>query len=97
MKILLCLLAVSLQKEVFGLRVETSGSEFDKLDLGWMDEVPGFSQADREHGAVNEDEVGRRPWATQDDRRQNRTMTASTHESLPSPELPLDRSLERQV
>ena len=98
--LLLCLLAVSLQKEVFGLRVETvgpSGSDFDKLDLGWMNEVPGFSQADREHGAVNEDEVGRRPWATQDDRRQNRTVTASTHESQLPPELPLDRSLERQV
>ena len=100
MKIFLCLLAVSLQKEVFGLRVETvgpSGSDFDKLDLGWMNEVPGFSQADREHEAVNEDEVGRRPWATQDDRRQNRTVTASTHESQPPPESPLDRSLERQV
>ena len=57
MKVLLCLLAVSLQKEVFGLRVETvgpSGSDFDKLDLGWMNEVPGFSQVDREHETVNE-------------------------------------------
>ena len=100
MKILLCLLAVSLQKEVFGLRVETvgpSGSDFDKLDLGWMNEVPGFSQVDREHAAGNEDEVERRPWTTQDDRRQNRTVTASTHEPQPPPESSLDRSLERQV
>ena len=97
---LLCLLAVSLQKEVFGLRVETvgpSGSDFDKLDLGWMNEVPGFSQVDREHAAGNEDEVEMRPWTTQGDRRQNRTVTASTHESQPPPESPLDRSLERQV
>ena len=77
--------------------VGPSGSDFDKLDLGWMNEVPGFSQVDREHEAVNEDEVDRRPWTTQDDRRQNRTVTASTHESQLPPESPLDRPLERQV